>query len=608
MIHEDVRSKISAIEALLRAGSYTDGTLNDIRELVLQCRMIGDQRLLADSLLALAGLFFLRSKLDESTEYIREALTLVDGTGTDTEVNALVLLGRTLLRTDLPLAKETLMKAYEVSSAINTAAAPHVLLRYGEVLGMTGSLPEGVALIKQAIDAYERREDAHGRLVALLRLCVLLQGADKSVACLEYATEALHLAQQHANPTARLNALKFLAGSLTALGRFDEAFDIGRRALELATMRNDPIAEADCLGTLGMSFFQAGDLTSALSVTQQAFHKYSHAGAILGEALCQMYAARIYAAAGDLQQAEQLIDHALETTQSAGNVYLTHQALKIRARIYQDLNRSNDAAALLSSLPTLELDDVANAEAAPVIEHALDTYRSFTVSAPLPSFGSLPEHVSLFPVLRPRPSQHSVRPFGVVLLGGFRLVRSGVEVPLDEWKRRKARDVFKFLVLRHRQSVSVDTIVEHLWSADAAVDSCLPTLQNAISIIRSILEPTLKPRQPSRFISHLDGAYVLDLGLDSLVDVEQFRALVAASRSCERPQDRRRLLEQATALYAGPLLPEDAFEEWTSFPRSDFHALCVEAYDALASVCFDLGDRPAATAAMRAAAALDDGE
>lgn len=140
------------------------------------------------------------------------------------------------------------------------------------------------------------------------------------------------------------------------------------------------------------------------------------------------------------------------------------------------------------------------------------------------------------------------------------------------------------------------------------VDSCLPTLQNAVSIIRSVLEPNLKPRQQSTYITHQNGAYVLDLGADADIDVERFQALISQARTTTERPTQRRLLEQATALYHGPLLPEDAFESWTSFFRDNLHAQCVEAFDTLASVCFDLDDRPAATAAMRAAAALDDGE
>jgi len=580
----------------------------EIEAIVSAAKSLGDTRLWADALITLAGCYYHRTMMAEAEQTVVTALNLIRNSKSDSEVNALVLLGRILLRSDLNRAANVMEEAYTLSSSLHGTAVPHVLLRYGEVLGLQGTIDDGVAMIKRAGEAYEARNDLHGKLNTLLRLCVLLQSNNQLVACLEYAAEAVHLAQDHTNPLAKLNALKFLAGSLTALGRFDEAFDVARRALEIATMQNDVIAEADCLGTLGMAFYEAGDLTSALSVTQQAFHKYSHAGAINGECLGRIYAARIYATAGDMQQAQLLIDHALDVARSTGNMLIVKVGEDIRAKYIKHPSSFGHDLSSQPTLPNFNRDDATEANALPAINHALDVYRCFALNTQVTSFGSLPSNVSPKPVLRSQRPRNVIQRFSVILLGGFRLQRHGVDVPLDEWKRRKARDVFKFLVLRHRQSVPVDTIVEHLWSADANVDACLPTLQNSISIIRSILEPDLKPRQTSRYISHVDGAYVLDLGAEAHVDVEQFRASVTASRTCEHPPERRRLLEQATALYTGSLLPEDAFEEWTSFHRSDLHALCIEAYDALASVCFELNDRTAATAAMRAAAALDDGE
>jgi two-component SAPR family response regulator len=177
---------------------------------------------------------------------------------------------------------------------------------------------------------------------------------------------------------------------------------------------------------------------------------------------------------------------------------------------------------------------------------------------------------------------------------------------MDEWKRKKARDIFKLLAVHHRRPLTTDEIVQKIWGDDVAVEACVPTLQNAISAIRTALEPTLKPRQPSAYVSFRDGAYTLDLGNTGSTDIDLFRGLISSAYREDDLLVRRQQLTEATDLYHGDLLPDDVFTPWTDYVRDDLRQMCSDALDALASVCLELGDHAAAKIVMRRAGQFEE--
>ena len=141
-------------------------------------------------------------------------------------------------------------------------------------------------------------------------------------------------------------------------------------------------------------------------------------------------------------------------------------------------------------------------------------------------------------------------------------------------------------------------MVQHLWGEDADVEKCTPTLQNATSAIRTALEPDIQRRQPSSFLHFIDGTYRLDLGDSATVDVEVFRKRLEGALRESEPSQKVSALSSAIGLYRGEFLPEDRFEEWTSFYRGSLIDTAASALDTLASLQFEVGDDAAAKATM----------
>jgi DNA-binding SARP family transcriptional activator len=324
--------------------------------------------------------------------------------------------------------------------------------------------------------------------------------------------------------------------------------------------------------------------------------------------------AETYARVDGYEQAETLFRTARAIADEVRNVPITRAIVIGHAAMYVRQGRREEADELLHMIDTSlgAIETVIPTES--IIRDAVDTFRRITRAVgaeSLPSFDELiGSPVTQLNEVNPAPPPTPVSTSGsrivVDLLGTFRVIRAGREVTMDEWKRKKARDVFKVLAVHHRRPVTTDEIVRHIWGDDVPVEACLPTLQNAVSAIRTALEPDLKPRQPSSYLAFRDGSYTLDLGADARVDVEIFKELLGLAYRTDAPDERRAILTQAVELYRGDLLPDDRFEPWTDFWRDEVRRMCSDAFDNLAAACFALGDAAAAKEAMRRAAAFED--
>lgn len=160
--------------------------------------------------------------------------------------------------------------------------------------------------------------------------------------------------------------------------------------------------------------------------------------------------------------------------------------------------------------------------------------------------------------------------------GLFRTIIDGREISSDVWKRKKSRDVFKFLLVHYRQSVSVDTILDALWGSCSENHKNL--LLTAVSHVRKAIEPTKTPL----FLQSIDKSYRLDFGDGAMIDFILFQSHIKAAKT-SRGETAQSHYEQAVALYKGKFLAEDETEEWSTFLRESLSDAHLSALTALAN-------------------------
>ena len=159
-------------------------------------------------------------------------------------------------------------------------------------------------------------------------------------------------------------------------------------------------------------------------------------------------------------------------------------------------------------------------------------------------------------------SQFPAPPLQVQCLGHFIVTKGSKRIPDQAWSRRKAGELFRYLLLQPQYSASRDDVIDALWP-NRPLDTLSNTLHQATSALRHALEPNLPDKFPSRYIQMDADMISLTLPPDSVIDFEQFAATFR-SALLFGGSDRWKAAEQ---LYTGDLFPKDIFKEWSAEKR-----------------------------------------
>ncbi len=159
-------------------------------------------------------------------------------------------------------------------------------------------------------------------------------------------------------------------------------------------------------------------------------------------------------------------------------------------------------------------------------------------------------------------SQFPAPPLKVQCLGRFIVSKGSKRIPDQAWSRRKAGELFRFLLLQPQYTASRDEVIDALWP-DRPLDTLSNTLHQATSALRHALEPNLPDKFPSRYIQIDADIISLTLPPDSVIDFKQFEATFR-SALLFGGSDRWKAAEQ---LYTDDLFPQDIYKEWSAEKR-----------------------------------------
>lgn len=154
-------------------------------------------------------------------------------------------------------------------------------------------------------------------------------------------------------------------------------------------------------------------------------------------------------------------------------------------------------------------------------------------------------------------------PLRIVCLGGFAVWKGRHLIPEKAWNRRKAGELFRFLLLQPTRSAGRDAILEALWP-DRGLDSGFDLLHQSTSALRRILESDLPDKFPSRYLSFEGETLTLVLPPGSSVDYENLQNQLTPAVQSMDPEK----IQAALRRYTGDLLPDDRYADWTEEMRT----------------------------------------
>lgn len=149
------------------------------------------------------------------------------------------------------------------------------------------------------------------------------------------------------------------------------------------------------------------------------------------------------------------------------------------------------------------------------------------------------------------------------LLGSFRVMVGKRLIQEQEWRLRKALSLVKLLALAPAFRLHREQVLEQLWPA-LEPEAALNNLHRTLFAARRILEPELRGRKASSYLSFQGDMLCLSLAASPWTDVAAFEAAAIHAQKTGEFED----YEAALALYTGDLLPDDLYEDWAAGPRS----------------------------------------
>ena len=390
---------------------------------------------------------------------------------------------------------------------------------------------------------------------------------EEAIACFE---EAMAISETIGVPRLKVEASWGLCQAYGFQGGLEMAERVARQGIEIARGAGDEWVEACIRVTLGAGFLLAGEADAAAPWLEQAGAAFRACGDTYGETIVRLWQCLLWHETEDDARLERDVGELLRLVRAHDYVYLFKR---------RTLMGPPDPRSLV-----------------PLLLFARERGRQAAYAGRLLGHLNLAE-VVLHPGYRLR----------VQTLGTFRLWRGEREVAVDEWTRKKARQLFHLLLTYRDTLLEREQITELLWP-DLDPEAAERDFKIAYSALNRVLEPGRKPNTPSAYVARDGSRYGLrpeaDLWLDVLIFEEEVREGDRLFR--EDPEAALARYRRGLAVYQGEYLQEYPYAEWASEERERLLTLYLRTAERLAQALVAQEAWEEALAVCRGILARDD--
>ncbi|MGD2078975.1 MAG: BTAD domain-containing putative transcriptional regulator, partial [Chloroflexota bacterium] len=176
----------------------------------------------------------------------------------------------------------------------------------------------------------------------------------------------------------------------------------------------------------------------------------------------------------------------------------------------------------------------------------------------------------------------------VQMLGSFRAWRGADEIKADDWRRKKARQLFQLLLTLRHSKLERDQIVELLWP-DLGPEEAERDFKIAVSALYSVLEPGRQRNAPSAYVERDGTRYGWRPEADLWLDAQEYEEHIVAGDEAYAvaPEAALERYRQALKLYQGEYLQEYPYQEWSSEERERLLTLYLRTAERMAQILLD---------------------
>lgn len=595
---------------------------------------LGDELSMAESFMNIGSFYGYTSDYPNALEIFKKATQIFEKNDQKKNVaRALNALGAVYAEiSEHDKALEYFMRSLELAGVENERQIIALNGNIGAVYQSLGEYEKALEYNGKMLELSEKIGNLAGQSLALNNFGISYQKMGDYAKAIECYFRSANLAEQENIPLRQMQAFTNIGVMYQLLNNPTSALDYYFRALQIAESIGNKINQAICLDNIGLVYQYLKNETGALSYYLKSLMIYESIGDNGGIAKSHISIADVLLRLGEADKSYQYFCSSLEISRETGErptqamallgigeyffqkkeaktaISYYSQALDIAnsmksneltmsmleglANSYEllgDRKKSEECRRAMEKVASghygdVEIQDVKKQildyEVGKAIlqesKSTLDEQKKSTTSTFAKSTERQVKNIrtSLGDSEKVQSEKISHRRIIIKTFGHFSISVNGRELTTSDWQRKKARDVFKVLLLNYRKAVSADDLLKSVWG-DNASDS-VATLRNSISFIRKALEPDIKPQQESAYIKIADKSYTLDFGNSTFIDFVEFKLLCKAARKESNQPTRVTLLEKAVALYDGDFLKEDAYEEWAAFERETLKEMYIE--------------------------------
>jgi DNA-binding SARP family transcriptional activator len=445
----------------------------------------------------------------------------------------------------------------------------------------------------RSLDHAERIGDRRGEMVALHNIGQVYEALGEGRRVLPHYQRAMTIAGELGDRQGEAFALGHTGRLYAALGDNRQALLHLLKSLRLHQEIDDRYGERSVLESLADLYLERGDLRRAVEYAGRALAIAESTEERRGTIAALVVLGRAELAGGDAAAGIERLRRALREARDAGFGDDLINVARIladaanasgdttRARKYDRLARDH-AARIFNSEETLRARQLIAGFERRVIRDRAETLglgaedldELFDLDASGDISPSVAGEAAAPPAGRGAPS------IVVTTFGSLRVEVDGRELGTAAWGRKRARDLFKFLLIHHRRSITIDEIMEKLW--DGASDRSTELLvMNAVSRIRKALQPERPARDRHAILASSERTYRLDLGDDAEIDFVRFKELIVMARRSSSAGERALHYEGAVELFTDEFLKGDYDEEWSASERDMLRDAFLEALEYL---------------------------
>ncbi len=419
----------------------------------------------------------------------------------------------------------------------------------------------------------EEQGDLYCQETALSNLSVVCHATKNFTKALDFGFRALEISKRTNNLWQQGATRHNIAMSYTGLKEFGSAISFYSEAVETARSIGDLQGVCASLSSLGEVFIENKQPAEAAALFEQSAQIANQIGDRSTFLSSKIGFSHTLIETENAQLAIETLSAVQEQVIELGDKALSLALNETFATAYRRLNQTETASAFQKEAEKLkaELESKESYEKIRALllqresEQLLKQLRQSRLGVSEENWLSVIQTNFSNKDLKQKPASPIVK---VKTFGDFKVSVAERELKTSDWGQKKARDMFKILLLHHKTAMNADELIELVWGdASRKNKNAKASLLNAISFIRKALEPDLQSHQPSRFIASKDQTYTLDLGETAEIDFLRFKSLIVQAKKAATEETRQRMLEQSVLLYEGDFLKENLYDEWSSFER-----------------------------------------